>query len=202
MAAKQPVWGIDVGQCSLKAIKLQAVGPEEFELLGFDLIDHPDILSQSEADATDLVADAIAKFAERNDVTGCKLVVAVPGQQTLTKFTKMPPVEKKKIPDMVQYEASQQIPFDMDEVVWDYQIFGEAEGTTEIEVGIFAIRKELIRNYLMLYSEVGLEPHIVQTSPIASYNTARFEMPMEDGEAAVLLDMGAVATDLIVIDGN
>ncbi|MCA9255344.1 MAG: pilus assembly protein PilM, partial [Phycisphaerales bacterium] len=105
-------------------------------------------------------------------------------------------------PDMVQYEASQQIPFDMDEVVWDYQIFGESEGTTEIEVGIFAIRKELIRNYLMLYTEVGLEPQIVQTSPIGSYNTARFEMPMPEGEAAVLLDMGAVATDLIIIDGD
>lgn len=202
MAAKQPIWGIDVGQCSLKAIKLQAVGPEEFELLAFDLVEHPEILSQSEADATDLVAESISKFAERNDMSGSKLVIAVPGQQTLTKFTKMPPVEKKKIPDMVQYEASQQIPFDMDEVVWDYQIFGESEGTTEIEVGIFAIRKELIRNYLMLYTEVGLEPQIVQTSPIGSYNTARFEMPMPEGEAAVLLDMGAVATDLIIIDGD
>ncbi len=202
MAAKQPIWGIDVGQCSLKAIKLQAVGPEEFELLAFDLVEHPEILSQSESDATDLVAESIRKFAERNDMSGSKLVIAVPGQQTLTKFTKMPPVEKKKIPDMVQYEASQQIPFDMDEVVWDYQIFGESEGTTEIEVGIFAIRKELIRNYLMLYTEVGLEPNMVQTSPIASYNTARFEMPMPEGEAAVLLDMGAVATDLIIIDGD
>ncbi|MCA9255343.1 MAG: type IV pilus assembly protein PilM, partial [Phycisphaerales bacterium] len=202
MAAKQPIWGIDVGQCSLKAIKLQAVGPDEFELLAFDIVEHAEILSQSEADATDLVAEAIAKFAERNDTSRSKLVIAVPGQQTLTKFTKMPPVERKKIPDMVQYEASQQIPFDMDEVVWDYQIFGESEGTTEIEVGIFAIRKELIRNYLMLYTEAGLEPAMVQTSPIASYNTARFEMPMPEGEAAVLLDMGAVATDLIIIDGD
>lgn len=202
MAAKQPIWGIDVGQCSLKAIKLQAVGPEDFELLAFDLVEHPEILSQSESDATDLVAESIAKFAERNDMSNSKLVIAVPGQQTLTKFTKMPPVERKKIPDMVQYEASQQIPFDMDEVVWDYQIFGESEGTTEIEVGIFAIRKELIRNYLMLYTEVGLEPQIVQTSPIASYNTARFEQPMPEGEAAVLLDMGAVGTDLIIIDGE
>ena len=201
MAARQPVWGIDVGQCSLKAIKLQAVGEDQFELVGFDLVEHPDILSQSD-DATELVAQAIATFAGRNDMAGSKLVIAVPGQQTLTKFTKMPPVEKKKIPDMVQYEASQQIPFDMDEVVWDYQIFGESEGTTEIEVGIFAIRKELIRNYLMLYTEVDLEPQIVQTSPIASYNTARFEMPMPEGEAAVLLDMGAVSTDLIVIDGD
>lgn len=201
MAAKQPVWGIDVGQCSLKAVKLQALSDTEFELLAFDTVEHDEILSQAD-DATDLVAMAIAKFAERNDMSGSKLAIAVPGQQTLTKFTKMPPVEKKKIPDMVQYEASQQIPFDMDEVVWDYQIFGESEGTTEIEVGIFAIRKELIRNYLMLYTESDLEPQIVQTSPIASYNTARFEMPMPEGEAAVLLDMGAVSTDLIVIDGD
>lgn len=201
MASKLPVWGIDVGQCSLKAVKLQATGDDKVELLAFDLVEHDQILSQADTEATDLIHKAIETFVGRNDLSGSRIVVAVPGQQTLTRFTKMPPVDAKKIPDMVQYEASQQIPFDMDEVVWDYQVFAE-EDSVEVEVGIFAIRKELIRSYLSQFTELGIDPSIVQASPMASYNTARFELPLAKGEATILLDMGALATDLIVLEGN
>ncbi|MFH1417131.1 MAG: type IV pilus assembly protein PilM [Planctomycetota bacterium] len=201
MASKLPVWGIDVGQCSLKAMKLQQLGEDQVEMLAFEVIEYEKPLSQAGADATELVKKAIAAFLSNHALRDSQIVISVPGQQTLTRFTKMPPVERKKIPDMVQYEASQQIPFDMDEVVWDYQVFTEAE-SPDVEVGIFAIRKELIRNYLMQFTEAGIEPIIVQSSPMASYNAARFEQPSEEGKAHILLDMGAIATDLIVMEGN
>lgn len=200
MASKQPVWGIDVGQCSLKAVKLQAAG-DKVELLGFDIVEHEQVLSQVEADVGEMVKRTINTFATRNDLANSRIVVSVPGQQTLTRFTKMPPVDAKKIPDMVQYEASQQIPFDMDEVVWDYQVFTEGEAA-EVEVGIFAIRKELIRNFLQQFTSQRVEPTMVQTSPMASFNAARFELELPAGETFVLLDMGAVATDLIVMEGQ
>lgn len=200
MASKQPVWGIDVGQCLLKAIKLQSSG-DGVELLAFDVVEHEAILSEGEVDATAMITKSLATFASRNNLKDSRVVVAVPGQQTLTRFTKMPPVEAKKIPDMVKYEASQQIPFDLDEVVWDYQVFLEKD-SPDVEVGIFAIRKELIRNYLVHFTEQGIEPFLVQTSPMASYNAARFEQGAEPQKACVLLDMGALATDLIVMEGN
>lgn len=200
MASKLPVWGIDVGQCSLKAIKLQATD-EGVEMLAADVVEHESIISQVESDAPELIGKAIETFLSRNEIKDSRVVVSVPGQQTLTRFTKMPPVEKKKLPDMVQYEASQQIPFDMDEVVWDYQIFAE-DDSPDVEVGIFAIRKELIRNHLTHFLNKGIEPVIVQTSPLASYNAAMYEWPAADGEATILLDMGALATDLIVYEGN
>lgn len=201
MATKQAVWGIDVGQCLLKAIKLQKVGDQQVELLAFDVVEHPMVLSEAEGDATKLITEALQTFVSRNSLADSQVVVSVSGQQTLTRFTKMPPVEAKKIPDMVQYEASQQIPFDIDEVVWDYQVFTDKE-TPDIEVGIFAIRKELIRNYLKLFTDLGIEPTAVQTGPMASYNAARFEQPADAKETLVILDMGAVTTDLIVIEGN
>ncbi|OWY72905.1 hypothetical protein B7486_00760 [cyanobacterium TDX16] len=200
MASKQAVWGIDVGQCMLKAIKLQQSG-EQVEMLGFDVVEHANILSEGEGDSTQLITDSLKTFLSRNNISDSRVVVSVPGQQTLTRFTKMPPVEPKKIPDMVQYEASQQIPFDIDEVVWDYQVFVEKE-SPDVEVGIFAIRKELIRNYLILFTQLGIEPFIVQTGPMAAYNAARSEQPEEMKESIVILDMGALATDLIVMEGN
>ena len=39
MASGNAVWGIEIGQCALKALKLRAVG-DELELVAFDLIEH------------------------------------------------------------------------------------------------------------------------------------------------------------------
>ncbi len=52
---------------------------------------------------------------------GDRVAISVPGQSGLARFIKLPPVESKKIPDIVKYEARQQIPFSLDDVVWDYQ---------------------------------------------------------------------------------
>lgn len=59
-------------------------------------------------------------------------MVSVPGQSGLSKFIKLPPIEAKKIPDIVRYEARQQIPFPLEQVEWDWQrlVGGLEEGAS------------------------------------------------------------------------
>ena len=141
MASTQAVWGIDVGRCALKAIKLRSAADGKVEVLGHDYVAHESILSEPGVNRQELISAALEKFLSRNDITKDQVVVSVPGQHTLARFTKLPPVAPKRIPDIVRYEADQQIPFDMDEVIWDYQIF-EQEGVPDVEVGIFAMKRE------------------------------------------------------------
>jgi len=123
MATAQAIWGIDLGRCALKAIKLRVVAEDRVEIVASDYVEHPKILSQPDADRHELIRAALEKFLSRNDLSKDDAVVSVPGQHTLARFTKLPPVAPKRIPDIVRYEADQQIPFDMDEVIWDYQTF-------------------------------------------------------------------------------
>ena len=202
MAAGNAVWGIDIGQCALKALKLRNVGDGQVEVVAFDLIEHAKILSQPDAERDELIRAALEKFASRNDWQGDRFVLGVPGQQTFARFCKMPPVDPKKIPDLVRFEASQQIPFDMDDVVWDYQTFS-TEDSPDLEVGIFAMRKDLIRKEVDLLGAVGISPSIVQTLPSALYNFLRFEMPDEaEGGASVMINVGAQNTDLVIVEPN
>ena len=156
MATGNAVWGIDVGQCGIKAIKLRSAEDGKVEVVAFDMIEHGKILSQPDANADEIIHAALEKFTSRNEWQGDQFVVGVPGQQTFARFCKMPPVDQKKIPDLVRFEASQQIPFDLDDVVWDYQTF-TAEDSPDLEVGIFAMRKDLIRKHLDYFydGEVG-----------------------------------------------
>jgi len=206
MPAGNAVWGIDVGQCALKALKLRAVEGGKVEAVAFDVIEHPKILSQPDADRDELIAAALEKFASRNEWQGDAFFVGVPGQQTFARFCKMPPIDlkkdAKKIPDLVRYEASQQIPFDIEDVVWDYQVF-TSESSPDIEVGIFAIRKDLIRKHLEFFAKVGIAPLGVQTTPAALYNFAHFDGQLAgEGGAAVLIDVGAQNTDLVIAEPN
>ncbi len=196
MAGVQTVWGIDVGRCALKAVKLKLSGEGAIELVAHDYVEHAKILSQPDADRDELITNSIEKFLSRNDISNDQIVVSVPGQQTLARFTKLPPVDKRKVPDIVRYEADQQIPFDMDEVIWDYQTF-QQEDMPDIEVGIFAMKRELIRGHLLHFEQAGIEPVIVQSGPLAVYNVAMHEKMIGD-ETTILLDIGAEATDLII----
>lgn len=200
MAGGTSVWGIDIGQTALKALKLRPGMEGKVELVAFDVIEHPKILSQPDADADELIRAAFDKFLSRNDWQGDQFVIGVAGQQTFARFCKLPPVDAKKIPDIVKFEAGQQIPFDMDEVVWDYQVFSTPD-TPDVEVGIFAIKKELIKKQIDYFAGVKIAPVAVQTHPCALYNFCRFDRPesVENG-ATVLVDIGAQNTDLIIVE--
>jgi type IV pilus assembly protein PilM len=53
--------------------------------------------------------------------------LSVPGQSGLARFFEPPPVDMKKLPEIVKFEARQQIPFPLEEVIWDFQLMGGGE---------------------------------------------------------------------------
>ncbi len=210
MAKVQAVWAIDIGQSALKALKLvPGETPDQVVAEAFDFIEYPKILSQPDADADELVREALATFTDRNDLVGCKVAIAVPGQSGLVKFIKLPPVEKKRIPDIVKFEAKQQIPFALEEVVWAYQQIGDEDegGDDEFmmaEVGLFAMKRDQINRAILPLTVAGIEVDMVQMAPIALYNFIAFDQIKGSGskDSVVLLDIGADNTDLIITDGT
>ena len=94
MARTVHAWGIDIGKCGLKAIRCRISPNDPRKLLAesFDYIQYPMILSQPEADATELVREALTEFTARNDLTGDRVVVGIPGTAGLSKFVKLPPI--------------------------------------------------------------------------------------------------------------
>lgn len=210
MAKVQAVWAIDIGQSALKALKLvPGETPDQVVAEAFDFIEYPKILSQPDADPDELVREALATFTDRNDLIGCKVAIAVPGQSGLVKFIKLPPVEKKRIPDIVKFEAKQQIPFALDEVVWAYQQIGDEdeasdEEFTMAEVGLFAMKRDQINRAILPLTVAGIEVDLVQMAPIALYNFISFDQIRGSGskDSVVLLDIGADNTDLIITDGT
>ena len=215
MAKNQSVWGIEIGQTALKALRCTMVDGE-IMADAFDFIEYPKILSQPEADADELIADAVAQLLERNDSITDKVCVSVPGQSGLAKFFKPPPVEVKKVADIVRYEARQQIPFDLADVVWDFQMMPGSmveEGyALESEVGLFAMKREQAYRQLAPFDRADIEVDVVQLAPLALYNMLAYDRmndrldadvfdPDNPPASSVVLSIGTDSSDLIITNG-
>src|ERR1700682_5961952 len=153
------VWGIDLGQCALKALRMEIGEEGEVVATAFDYVEHPKILSQPDADPDQLTREALEKFLSRNTLRGDQVAISVPGQSGLARFVKLPPVEEKKIGDIVRFEAKQQIPFPLHEVIWDFQRLGSGAVTNgfamETEIGLFAIKKDMVHRALQQFKDVN-----------------------------------------------
>ncbi|MCE9555353.1 MAG: type IV pilus assembly protein PilM [Planctomycetes bacterium] len=218
MAKVVEAWGIDIGQCALKALRLHR-DPDKADRVivdAFDYIEYPRVLSQPEADPVALLREALELFLSRNTVKGDRVAISVSGSSGLARFIKLPPVETKKIPDIVRYEANQQIPFDLKDVIWDYQrMFGgsEEEGfALETEVGLFAMKRDQVYQALEPFRAAGIPVDIVQLTPLALYNYLVFDrlgnLPNESEfdsenppESLMALSIGTETTDLVITNG-
>jgi type IV pilus assembly protein PilM len=138
----------------------------------------------------------LRKFLEEKDLGQDEVAISIAGQNSFARFIKLPPVEPKKIPEIVQFEAVQQIPFDINEVEWDWQLM-EVEGSPDKEVGLFAIKNELIAEVMDHFTKSNLRVSCVQIAPMALYNYEYYDLKdvAENAKkATVILDMGAENT--------
>ena len=149
MAETRAAWGIDIGQSALKAIKLRYIeSAGQVVADAFDYVAFPKILSQPDAIPEEIVPQAMETFLSRNNLKGDLVGISVPGQSALARFIQLPPVEIGKLAEIVKYEARQQIPFALEDVIWDYQPLGaggEQSGfLLDAEVGLFAMKRDQI----------------------------------------------------------
>src|SRR5213593_1700928 len=124
--------------------------------------------------------------------------VCAPGFHVFSKFVKLPPVDTSKVTQIIQYEAQQNVPFPLEEVVWDYQILGSTP-TGELEVLLVAIKADVVEGLFRTADAAGLRVQLVDVSPAALCNAFRYNYGDLDG-CTMLLDIGAKTSNLLFFE--
>src|SRR5690349_8367535 len=136
-------------------------------------------------------------FAEKS--FGSKNInVCAPGFHVFSKFVKLPPVDTSKVTQIIQYEAQQNVPFPLEEVVWDYQILGTTPNG-ELEVLLVAIKSDVVEGLFRTADATGLKLQLVDVSPAALCNAFRFNYGDLEG-CTMLLDIGAKTSNLLFFE--
>jgi len=142
------------------------------------------------------LAFAVSDLLARNKMGGDVSLIA-PGYQLLTKPIKVPHVEEDKRAQIIAFEAQQNIPYPLHEVVWDSQVI--ADDGVETEVILIAAKAEIVNQLCGHMGSQGLIPQTVQAAPTLDYNAYRNAYP-GDQEDALLVNVGARSTNLLFIN--
>lgn len=190
------IWSIDVGKSSLKAVKIHRE-QSSLEIVAVDKVDFE--AGESGIDSITQSKEALRAFVSRNNID-CPVAVVHPSRSAFSRFIQLPPVDSKKLEEMIGYEAQQQIPFPIDEVIWDYHVSEADDASAEKEVGIFAVRKEAISDFMLDYESHDIPLELVSVGYIGLLNYVIFDL--RPNRPVVVLDMGSDNTDLLIVDGK
>src|SRR5437870_2788194 len=123
---------------------------------------------------------------------------AVSAQSVFARFVELPAVEEEKIERIIAFEAQQNVPFPIEEVVWDYQLVGGGAGE-QIQVVLVAIKEDLLERVNAAVESSGLRTSIVDVAMMALYNAFRYNYGDVPG-CSLLVDIGARITNLLFIE--
>src|SRR5437868_13457059 len=161
-----------------------------------------DVMSENPVDPLRLgqTTDALREILAELGIKSVRVNYAVPTQSVFTRFVKLPAVEEEKIERIIAFEAQQNVPFPISEVVWDYQLVGG--GTEEqLQVVLVAIKSDLLEALNEAVEAAGLRPVIIDVATMALANAFRYNYDEFEG-CSLLVDIGARTTNLIFIEGD
>src|SRR3954468_22728127 len=159
-----------------------------------------ELLADPAADATRLAQTKllVAEMITAAGVKGQPINYAIAAQSVFTRFVKLPSVGEEQVEQIVTFEAQQNVPYPINEVVWDYQLV-ETGDSAQVEVVIVAIKSDLLDEINDSVEAAHLTTTIVDVSPMALFNAFRYNYS-DVSDCALIIDIGARTTNLVFIE--
>ena len=195
---KNRILALDVGASKVVLAEYSVVsGIPELVNYGIERLGvHPD----EETDSSAYVVSAIRDIMSNRGIKPGPVLITISGQAVFPRYVKLPPVKRDKIMQIVNYEAEQNVPFPINEVVWDYQLISGDQGD-ELNVMLVAVKTDRVTTLTDCVIAAGLDPEIVDVAPMAIYNTVRYSHPHLEG-CTMVLDVGARSSNVIFVEEN
>jgi type IV pilus assembly protein PilM len=195
MADNKSILALNVGSQRVGMARFSG-GKGSLVLRGYALSDMPGDPA-AEGGKGPQIKEAVQSLARQLKAGKRPIRYVVPGQAVFVRFVKLPPMSSDKLKDIIQFEAVQNVPFPINEVAWDYQLFEQGE---EPEVALVAIKSEVLTE-INDAVEGNFKTSTVDVAPMALYNAFRFNYP-DQSKPSLVIDIGSKSTNLIYVDGD
>ena len=139
------------------------------------------------------VAAALRDLTHTHKLSGTATLI-LPGSQVLTRPIRIPHVDPAKRAQTIAFEAQQNIPFQLHEVVWDSQEV--SDDGVETEVLFVACKSAVINEFCASAAAAGLVVEHISAATLLDYNALQFAYP-DEAEDTLLINIGARSTNLL-----
>jgi len=206
LSKKTPLVAIDIGSSSIKLVQLTEFKKGHYELTRFGMMPlDKECIVEGAIKKPGEVVDALKNLIKAEKIQSRYAVSAVAGEAVFIKKIKVPVMSEKKLSEKITQEAEQYIPFDIDEVVLDFQILGKINGNKEekmMEALLVAVQRGIIDERTDILLEAGLKPVIIDLDLFALMNAARLTNDLSSMGTIALIDLGDSFTHINIIQNG
>jgi general secretion pathway protein L len=203
------ILGLDIGNRAVRGVLLETL------YRGFTVVDHAEVPVSgpgedvepggAERPPRDRQADAVRAMIAERGWSFDQAVVALPGASSASHLVSLPFTDPRRIEQTVAFEVESQIPFDLAEVAWDWQLLGVRAGRSDLLVAV--VRKEELAGLLAALAGAGVDPRAVLPpgAALASLQVPGVlagDEPLGAGAVDVVLDVGDGRTGAAVVSAG
>ena len=198
MAAQSRILALNLGMQTITLAEFRANSRGALTLNAFQ---QEELIADPAADATrpGQIEAAVAGLRKALGVAAKERVnVSLPSQSVFTRFVKLPGSSPSEVDSIIGFEAQQNVPFPIDEVIWDYQIMGESR-ENQWDVALVAIKADQLEEINASVNKGGLKSFVIDLAPMALSNAFRYNYSDLNG-CSLLIDIGARTTNLVFVE--
>ncbi len=213
-SSQKTLVAIDIGGYSVKVAQLKKTR-KGYELLSFGMTHlPPDTVVDGEVENPQALTDALRNLLKAEKIKNKDAIVGICGQSVVIKKISVPVMSEDDLAEMIREEAEQYIPFDIEDVHMDFQIV-KADGgipaagaapaaasseEKQMDVMIVAVQKDVIKSFMDVFKELGLNVRVVDLSVFALENIFGLADRVDYEAAVALVNIGASMTNINVLE--
>jgi len=199
------VLGIDIGTTSIKVVELNqqngVITLQNYGMLeNFGHLERENAAIQTSSlkIMDEMTASLLKELLKAMGQSSRNVVFSLPAFSSFVTVMELPSVSEKEVVRAIPYEARQYVPFPLTEVVLDWEILsplpGVAAGRTEVL--LIAVLQEVVNKYYRIAELAGLKLKALELEPLSLARA----MVGQDPTATIVIDMGARATSISIVD--
>ncbi|WP_377702978.1 pilus assembly protein PilM [Pseudoduganella sp. UC29_71] len=204
-----PLIGVDISTSSVRLVELSQAGKEGWRLERYAAEPLPrGAVVDGNIENMEQVVDALRRVWKKSGTRAKLAALGMPPASVITKKIVLPAgMAEDQLEVQVESEASQYIPFALDEVSLDFDVIGPAPNSPDdIEVMLAASRREKVEDRVAIAEASGLKATVMDVESYAARAALdRILVQLPEGGAGqivALFQIGAQVTHIsVLLDG-
>jgi type IV pilus assembly protein PilM len=197
---KKEVVGIDIGSSSVKLVQLKENnGSFQLQNVGIFPLPPEAIVDNTLMDSSS-IATVIKNLVASHGIKIKDVVCSISGNSVIIRKIVLPAMPQEELEDQISWEAEQYIPFDINDVNMDFQILSpDSDDPSKMNVLLVASKKDIINDYMAVFSEAGMQLSVVDVDSFAVQNAFEVNHDYSSEVILVLVNIGASVMNINVI---
>jgi type IV pilus assembly protein PilM len=192
--------GIDLGLSGIKLVELLNEKGRA-RLVTYAYADFPDL--QTERSYTDRAAETSAllkRMLAQARVTTKRCIAALPISSVFSSIISVPATSEKELKEAIAWQAKKLIPMPLEEISLDSKTLDadgdEGNGKKVTRVLLTGAPKALVKEYVGILADAGLEPLALETEAFAQIRS----LVGRDRSTVMIIDIGAFRTNITIVE--